>query len=261
MRKLLPLLLSLLPLAQAQTGVGVSPPRALYPASPGSSLTGTVAVDHPGRSGTLQVEVLLQDVLLQPDGRPLYLDPGSHPRSLARWLSVTPLAFFLQPQGVQEVRYTLQVPPGVQPGTYWGVIFFESAPAGGRQGGEGIGIRVRARVGHVVYVEVGQVSRSGRIQGFRYQPPGGDAPAQVRLVFQNTGTGLLRLKGRVEVRDLQGRPVAQAEVPETASLPGATHEIPAPLAKALEPGRYLVLAVLDYGNPNLIAGEGRIEVR
>ncbi|GLV46968.1 hypothetical protein TJA_01440 [Thermus sp. LT1-2-5] len=261
MRKLLPLLALLTLAAQAQTGVGVSPPRALYPATPGASLTGSVLVDHPGRSGTLQVEVVLQDVLLQADGRPLYLDPGSHPRSLARWLSVNPLTFFLQPQATQEVRYTVQVPGGVGPGTYWGIIFFESAPAGAREGQGGLGIRVKTRVGHVVYVEVGQVTRSGRIQGFRYLPPSREGPAQVRLSFQNTGTGLLRLKGRVEVRDLQGRPLAQAEVPETASLPGATHEIPAPLKEPLAPGRYLVLAVLDYGSPSLIAGEGRIEVR
>lgn len=261
MRKTLPLLALLLTAAQAQTGVGVSPPRALYPAAPGTSLTGSILVDHPGRSGTLQVEVVLQDVLLQADGKPLYLDPGSHPRSLTRWLAVSPLAFLLQPQAAQEVRYTVQVPPDAQPGTYWGIVFFESAPAGSRQGGEGLGIRVKTRVGHVVYVEVGQVSRSGRIQGFRYLPPSREGPAQVRLSFQNTGTGLLRLKGRVEVRDLQGRPLAQAEVPETASLPGATHELPAPLDKPLPPGRYLVLAVLDYGSPSLIAGEGRIEVK
>ncbi|WP_018111421.1 hypothetical protein [Thermus igniterrae] len=260
MRKLLPLTL-LAGLALAQTGVGVSPPRALYPATPGASLTGSLVVDHPGRSGTLQVEVVLQDVLLQADGRPLYLDPGSHPRSLTRWLSVTPLVFLLQPQATQEVRYTVQVPKEAQPGTYWGVVFFESAPAGNRQGGEGLGIRIKTRVGHVVYVEVGQVTRSGRIQGFRYLPQGQEGPAQVRLVFQNTGTGLLRLKGRVEVRDAQGRPVAQGQVPETASLPGATHELPAPLDRVLPPGRYLVLAVLDYGSPSLIAGEGRIEVR
>ncbi|WP_105316548.1 P pilus assembly protein, chaperone PapD [Thermus tenuipuniceus] len=261
MRKTLPLLALLLATTQAQTGVGVSPPRALYPATPGASLTGSIVVDHPGRSGTLRVEVVLQDVLLQADGRPLYLDPGSHPRSLTRWLSVSPLTFLLQPQATQEVRYTVQVPPGAQSGTHWGIVFFESAPAGGRQEGGGLGIRVKTRVGHVVYVEVGQVTRSGRIQGFRYLPQGQEGPAQIRLSFQNTGTGLLRLQGRVEVRDLQGRPVARAEVPETASLPGATHELPAPLDKPLSPGRYLVLAVLDYGSPSLIAGEGRIEVR
>ena len=100
MRKLLSLAL-LLSLAQAQTGVGVSPPRVLLPLAPGASATQTVVVDHPGRQGTLRVSVVLSDVLLKPDGAPLYLDPGSHPRSLARWLSVTPLEFLLQPQASQ----------------------------------------------------------------------------------------------------------------------------------------------------------------
>ena len=260
MRKLLSLAL-LLSLAQAQTGVGVSPPRVLLPLAPGASATQTVVVDHPGRQGTLRVSVVLSDVLLKPDGAPLYLDPGSHPRSLVRWLSLTPLEFLLQPQASQEVRYTVQVPPDAEAGTYWGIIFFESGPAQERQEGGGIGIRVRTRVGHVVYVDVGRVVRSGRIQGVRYQPPSGREGAVLRVVFQNTGNGVLRLKGRVEVRDAQGKVVAQALVPETASLPGATHEVPAPLEKPLSPGRYVVLAVLDYGEASLIAGEARLEVR
>lgn len=64
----------------------------------------------------------------------------------------------------------MQVPPDAEAGTYWGIIFFESGPAQERQEGGGIGIRVRTRVGHVVYVDVGRVVRSGRIQGVRYQP-------------------------------------------------------------------------------------------
>ncbi|GAB5601515.1 hypothetical protein FJNA_00390 [Thermus sp. FJN-A] len=260
MRNLIPLLL-LLSLAQAQTGVGVSPPRVLLPLAPGASATQTVTVDHPGRQGNLRVSVVLSDVLLKPDGAPLYLDPGSHPRSLVRWLAVSPLEFVLQPQGNQEVRYTVQVPPGAQDGSYWGIIFFESAPAQGQENREGIGIRVRTRVGHVVYVDVGRVVRSGRIQGVRYQPPAGREGATLRIVFQNTGTGVMRLKGRVEVREATGKTVAQVAVPEAASLPGATHEIPAPLEKPLAPGRYVVLAVLDYGEANLIAGEARLEVR
>lgn len=260
MRKLLGLLL-LTTLAQAQTGVGVSPPRVLLPLAPGASATQSVTVDHPGRQGTLQVSVVLSDVLLAPDGRPLYLDPGSHPRSLVGWLSVSPLEFLLQPQGSQEVRYTVRVPPEAKEGTYWGIVFFESGPAQGREGGGGIGIRVRTRVGHVVYVDIGRVTRSGRIQGVRYLPPAGREPATLRVVFQNTGNGVMRLTGRVEVRDAQGKAVAQVQVPETASLPGATHEVPVPLEKPLSPGRYVVLAVLDYGEASLIAGESRLEVR
>jgi len=251
----------LLSLAQAQTGVGVSPPRALFSLAPGGSATQTVVVDHPGRQGTLRVNALLADVLLKPDGGPLYLEPGSHPRSLARWLSLSPLEFLLPPQGSQEVRYTVQVPPEAKDGTYWGILFFESGPAQERPGGQGVGIRVRTRVGHVVYVDVGRVTRSGRIQGVRYQPPVGRGEPELRVVFQNTGNGVLRLKGRVEVRDASGKPVQQAEVPETASLPGATHEIPVPLKDPLPPGRYVVLAVLDYGAASLIAGEARLEVR
>jgi hypothetical protein len=258
---LLLLVAGLLPLAAAQAGVGVSPPRVELRAAPGQQLTQAVVVDHPGPRGTLEVVVTLSDVLLNTDGSLIFIGGGSHPRSLVPWLSVTPLQFRLEPQGRLETRYSVQVPPNAEAGTYWGIIFFESEPPAGdgRQGG--IGVRTRVRVGHVVYVEVGRVVREGRIAGVRYAPPrrpGG--PGEVRIMFQNTGNGLVRLGGTVEIRNLDGELLQTLEVSNAVSFPGATHEIAVALGEYLAPGSYLVLAALDYGEATVVAGEGRITV-
>lgn len=255
------LLAGLLPLAAAQAGVGISPPRVELRAEPGQQLTQAVVVDHPGPRGTLEVVVTLSDVLLNTDGSLLFIGGGSHPRSLAPWLSVTPLQFTLEPQGRLETRYSVQVPPDAEAGTYWGIIFFESGPPPGAGPQGGIGVRTRVRVGHVVYVEVGQVVREGRIAGIRYAPPESPGGAgEVRIMFQNTGNGLVRLGGTVEIRNLDGELIQTLAVSNAVSFPGATHEITAALTEYLEPGDYLVLAVLDYGEATVVAGEGQITV-
>lgn len=258
---LLLLLASLMHFAAAQAGVGISPPGVKLRAELGQQLTQAVVVDHPGPRGTLDVVVTLNDVLLSTDGSPIFLGGGSHPRSLTPWLTVTPLQFTLEPQARIEARYTVQVPPDAQDGTYWGIIFFESGPPPGDGAQAGIGVRTRVRVGHVVYVEVGQVVRQGSIAGIRYESPqDADDAGEVRIMFQNTGNGLVRLGGTVEVRNLDGELLQTLAVSNVASFPGATHEIAVALSESLEPGDYLVLAVLDYGEATVVAGEGYLTV-
>jgi len=250
---------SILMLGAAQTGVGVSPPRAVYTAQAGGTVQGVVVVDHPGSSGPMRVTASLSDVLVQPDGEPVYLDPGSQPRSAATWLSYTPVEFVLEPKATRAVSYTLHVPEDAADGTYWAVLFFDSGPVQEPKGG-GIGVRMRVRVGHVVYVNVGRITRQGRIEGVRYRPPGGRNPPQLRIKFHNTGNGLMRLNGRVELRDAEGRVVATGTVQNAAALPGPPYEIAAPLEKAPPPGRYVALVRLDYGEPEVIVAEGEVEV-
>lgn len=246
-------------LALAQTGVGVSPPRAVLEAQPGQLVQGVVVVDHPGNDAPMRVDVSLSDVVVQPDGELVYLPPGSIPRSAASWVTVQPLSFVLAPKGAREVRYAVQVPEGTPPGTYWTVLFFDSGPVQEEQG-KGVGVRMRIRVGHVIYVNVGTITRSGRIEGVRYVPPAAKSPPQLRVQFRNTGNGLLRLNGYVELRDAGGQVVARGEIKNAASLPGFSYELAAPLASPPPGGDYVALIMLDYGGDQVIVGEGTVHV-
>ncbi len=248
-------------MALAQTGVGVSPPRTIFDAQPGEVITRSIQVDHPGNRGILAVTVGFNDFLLDPKGNAVYLPPASHPRSLLPWISVNPLEFRLNPKATQEVRYTLTIPEDAEPGSYWGIVFFDSEPANAAENTAGVGVRFRVRVGHVIYVNIPPLKRSGAIVGMRYQPPKGDNPAEIRVSFENEGNAALRLSGRVEVRTESGVLVQTARLSDAPSLPGSTHEVGAVLKKPLEPGRYVTLAVFDYGQSDLVAGEGSIEVR
>ena len=112
----------------------------------------------------------------------------------------------------------MQVPADAEEGNYWGVVLFESETV--RQDevpAQGIGVRTRVRVGHVVYVRVGEVSREGRISCIRFEPSASaDRPAEVRIVFQNTGNDLIRLSGTVEVRTMEGVRIDELSVTSIA---------------------------------------------
>lgn len=246
-------------LAWAQTGVGVSPPRVVLPAEPGQRLEGEVVVDHPGKTGPMQVEAMLSDVLVAPDGEPFYLEPGSHPRSAAGWIRYEPVAFALEPKQARTVRYSIEVPADAETGTYWAVLFFDSGPLEPEEA-RGVGVHMRVRVGHVIYVNVGKVTREGRIEGMRFRPAEGRKPPRVQVKFRNTGNGLLRLNGYVELRDGEGRVAAKGVVHNAASLPGMSYAIDAVLDHVPPTGRYVALARLDYGEAEVIVAEAEVEV-
>ena len=245
--------------AAAQTGVGVSPPRVIIDGHPGETIQGMVVVDHPGNDAPMEVEVSLSDVIVQPSGEPVYLDPGSIPQSAAPWIAVEPRTFVLSPKETREIRYSVHVPEDCSDGTHWAVIFFDSGPAQ-KQETEGVGVKMRVRVGHVVYVNVGKITRSGEIRGVRYQPPTARNPAEIRVRFRNTGNGLMRLNGYVELRDGAGKMVARGTISNAASLPGLEYEIPAPIKEDLPGGDYLALIMIDYGGDEAIIGEGKVHV-
>lgn len=195
---------------------------------------------------------------MNPDGSILYGEAGHHPHSIAAWTTATPLTFNLPGGAAKDVNYTIDVPHDTHPGTYWSVLFFESETQRAPEAQQGFNITTVVRVGHIIYVTVGQPTLEGSIAGIRYDAASG--PGALRITFQNSGDGLLRLNGRIEVRTLQGELVQTLALEGEASFPGATHDLVAPLKEPLPSGEYVVLAVLDYGEAVVIAGEGEVEV-
>jgi hypothetical protein len=85
-------------------------------------------------------------------------------------------------------------------------------------------------------------------------------PAGLALVLQNQGTRPLRANGVVEFRDASGAVMATVRVPDFGAHPGVSRRLELALPPDLPPGRYVVLAVLDAGLPELLAGQRLIDL-
>ena len=71
----------------------------------------------------------------------------------------------------------------------------------------------------------------------------------------------LRTRGAMEVRRLDNSLVSKIDFDEIPVLPGARRIIRFPIPANLPPGRYVLLALLDYGGGELAAGQLEYEVR
>jgi hypothetical protein len=84
------------------------------------------------------------------------------------------------------------------------------------------------------------------------------APAtkkQIAIRFHNTGGVHLLAKGRLEFRRLDNSLAAEAPIAEFPTLPGATRKVMVDTPVGLAPGDYVVLALIDFGGAELVAGQ------
>lgn len=234
------------PLAAAQSAVEVTPPVMLHEGGAGSPVDAGFTVTNP-TDDTLLVRVSVADWHYLADGTPNYLDGGSLPRSVAPFVTFNPAEVLLEPGGSSEVRYTVELPADIEPGSYWGVLFLGAEDPDPEPGFTLA--RFNVRVGHVVYVNVPPLAADGQIAGiFGEAPQEPTQPYVLQIQYVNTGNAVQRLDGYVELRDAAGAVLFREEMPPLVSLPGdmvgRTFDVFGPL----DPGNYTALVVYNYGD-------------
>jgi hypothetical protein len=233
----------------SQSAVEVSPPVLLHEGGPSAPVDAVFAVKNPTEA-PLAVRVSLADWHYLGDGTPNYLEAGTLPRSLAPFVTFNPAELQLGPGETSEVRYTVELPPTAEPGTYWGVLFMaaeEPDPVPGFTLA-----RFTVRVGHVVYVNVPPLAPDGQIVGIFGEPAteaGGGYALQIQ--YANTGNAVQRLDGYVELRDGQGQILFHEELPTIVSLPGDVVSRAFEIYGPLDPGNYTALIVYNYGDETI----------
>ena len=81
----------------------------------------------------------------------------------------------------------------------------------------------------------------------------------VVLAFKNTGGIQVRPSGRLEIRRPDNSVAGTVRVDEFPILPGATRQVRVPLP-ALTAGKYIVLAILDFGGADIAGGQVEIQM-
>lgn len=238
-----------IPVVRAQSAVEVAPPVRLYEARPGTPVDAAFMVANP-TDAALRVRVALSDWHYQSDGTPNYLAAGSLPRSLQPFVTFNPSELLLEPGQRAEVRYTVDIPGDVEPGSYWGALFMEAEDPDPEPGF--VLARFTVRVAHVVYVNVLPLRPDGMIAGiFGHPPENPEGSYQLLIQYVNTGNAVQRLDGYVELRDAAGAVLFTEHLPPTVSLPGDSVGRVFHVYGPLEPGTYTALVVYNYGDDTI----------
>jgi hypothetical protein len=195
--------------------------------------------------------------------------------SCAAGLEVFPKSIVLEPGQSANVRISLTASEKV-PANCWSIVFLENratAIEGARQ------LSYNVRTGIKVYGESTSAVRDGLIDAMTLSdtlatqaPPMESrstpaknttrtlAPPTLSVGFRNVGDVQLLVKGSIEVRRADNSVAHRAEVATFPVLPGSRRMLQQVLPE-LPAGRYVMLALLDFGGSELVAGQLEYEVR
>jgi P pilus assembly chaperone PapD len=236
--------------------VGVDRGEILLPLQPGKAASGVVTVTNSSAVRTT-VSLSVDDFAIE-NGRPAF-NSNSHPRALGKRLTVFPTSVDLEPGASQQVRVILDPGPGpFTAGTYWAVVFVQTsrlqemlAPGTERQ----VQVRTIERVGVFVFADA--------------EPERKPLPSDVEITGLAVATDKLVLTirnpakylrivtdGAVLVTPHRGGAAQKWPISTFRLLPESMLSVDVPIpAAAAGLGRASVLVTVDYGAPDLVAGE------
>lgn len=243
-------------IARAQGTIGLDPVVNRFGAQPGQQITNTINIWNPFEGDTkLRVIGSLSDFQYSEGGRISFPKAGTLPRSAASWITFTPSELTLSPKERREVRYTVNVPAGAKPGSYWAVLFLEAENP--EANAKNVLASFNVRVGHTIWVNVGPLTNTGEVSGIFEQAPKTETdPLGLTVQYNNTGNAAAIVNGRIELRDERGKLTATLPLTRVVSLPGQSTVMQLNWLGPAPAGKYTALAVLNNGsNTTDIVGE------
>ena len=238
--------------SSADISVDVSPAKYELTTQPGKQETFPITVRNTS-GAAVHIVASLSDYAVGPTGNYAFTAPGKSPFSLSKDISINPREFDIEPGSFTQVRFSVDVPASAA-GEYSSLVFFTTRPT--RHGG---GLSIVERIASKIYVIIPDSTKiAGEIDDVKTQSL---SDGQHYLVdFRNTGNAHVYLSGRVEVKQ-GGTVVDRISFPQGMLVERSGKRLIDAVGKRLDPGSYSVVALVDYGGPNLVAGQANLTVR
>lgn len=257
---------AVLPTAYAQIGISALSIDVNLP--PGGSFSGAFEVTNNSQQ-LRQFTVEVKDYDRNLEGGLVLLTAGTHPRSLAKFLSAVPVQFTLAPSQKQQIIFSVKIPADER-GPHWAALAVTSpAPSPAPQPPEtdqqqpSIPITIGTAEQFVVkirHTDPTNAINRGRIVGVQALLPEREKPLRIVVEYENTGTTFQMVKTQLRIVNAKGEIVVQRQAEEMAMLPGGRRRLEIPVKEKLPSGAYLGLVIIDFGGDFLVAGQVRFQL-
>lgn len=240
--------------------LGISPPDINLKINPGEQYQGEMYI-FGSEKESIQVKIYPMDWSLSILGNYQFLPMGTVKRSASSWISFFPQNFNLPPKRGQKIEYTIKVPKNAS-GSYWATLMAETNPTPATAPGQ-FQVMMAGRVAYIIRIDInGSPSGIGKIERLKLNWNQEQKKLDVSLRIKNSGASMLRFKGKLELKDSQGKTVGQIPFREGYVLPEYTREFELVEHNLnLKPGFYIGLAIADFGERNLKAVQKTVEIK
>jgi P pilus assembly chaperone PapD len=224
----------------------------------------------------VQATITRQDWDRQENGDNRFLPAGTTGTSCGSLLTASPLSIRIDPRTTRIIRLGVQNAAALAR-ECWDIFFVEEVPQ--RTAVRGNSLQYIFRTGVKVYVAPSGLKRDGAVEGMDVEEvavkeaasstattktASAASPAtkkQISIRFHNTGGTHLVSKGRLEFRRLDNSLAMEAPIAEFPTLPGAIRKVLVDVPTGLAAGDYVVLALIDFGGAELVAGQIDFQVK
>ena len=224
----------------------------------------------------VQATITRQDWERVENGDNRFLAAGSTGKSCGQSLSVSPASIRVEAHSVRLVRLSLDAATAPKK-ECWDIVFVEEIPQ--RSSARGNSLQYIFRTGVKVYGSPAGLKKDGAVENMAVETvpmapaAASSTPAklvtavpgamkrQIAISFRNLGDTHLLAKGRLEFRRLDNSLASQVDIPEFPVLPGALRKVSIDVPAGLATGDYVVLALIDFGGAELVAGQIDYQVK
>lgn len=228
-------------------------------AAKGETYTGRIVISNP-TTAPQAVRIYQTDYSFKADGTSEFPDPGTLPRSNAKWVTPQTQRVVVPPRSEATVPYTVRVPQNDSlKGTYWSQIMVEAAEtapgaATGRGSQAQVGIGSVIRYGIQVATHIGTTGT--RTVKFEKPTAGHDSAGSATLDLDVVSTAErgVRPKFSAEVYDATGALKAKGAQTRGLVYPGTSFRQHFDFGK-LPAGTYKVVVFADTGAEQVFASQ------
>lgn len=254
-------LLSLGAAVPAVAQIAIDRTEIQFRAEPGEPTVAVIGLHNEGNE-RVQAVVRLEDWDRAVDGTNNWYPYATKPGSCGKALDVFPLTVSLDPDARQSIRVTVDSTAGLDHECWAGAIVETVQPhvVNGRN------VAYVIRTATKIYIQPPTLSARGEVAALKVirsdteAATAAAADSAVELEFDNTGSKHLVTNGEIQFRRPDNSIAETVKMPTLYTLPGAKSLTRVAMPK-LAAGRYVILAVLDYGGDELAAGQIEYEVR
>lgn len=250
-RWVLPVLLALTMARPAAAQINVDQLSMVFRLVPGEPRLGIINVRNDGPT-PVQAVVSLADWDRDDRGTNRFFPSGAVSGSCGSALQVFPPTVSLDAGASQALRITIDSTVRLDAECWSAVLVERQTPPNE----ERTGVSYRMRTATKVYVEPPGLPLSAELTSIRVgdMAIARDTIRAIEVVMRNSGRRHLEGSVAVQVRSPEGTTVRTIELPRAYTLGGATLLLRAPFPP-LPAGRYVLLALLDYGGAEIAAAQ------
>lgn len=217
----------------------------------GDTIKGEILLENIGEASE-DMKIYLTDYQFFFDGKTLYGDPGTVPRSNAKWIAFSPSQITVPAKEKAVINYVIQVPKAdTLKGTYWSMIMVEIIPKALTEPIPEKSIAIESVVRYAIQMITHMGDSGTRMLKFlNSKLVKEEEQTNLQIDIENTGERMLRPQVWVELFNADGKSAGKYEGRQRRIYPGTSIRDEIDLSKVAA-GQYKALVVADCGGDDI----------